>query len=63
MARGFIAMWTYVREHGSVSGLKCLRRWGHGLVSSKRLVETGIKRGTPGYKATCFLVVEMKLYV
>ena len=26
-------------------------------------METGIERGIPWYKATCFLVVEMKLLV
>ena len=47
-------------SNGSVSGLKRLRRWDHSLVSSDRLVG-GIEDGTPGYKATCFLLVEMKL--
>ena len=44
---------------GSVSGLKHLRRWGHDLVSSDKLVERVTKCG-PVYKATCFLVVELK---
>ena len=30
---GFIVMWFYVREHGSCSGLKRLRRLGQGLKS------------------------------
>ena len=58
---------------GSVFGLERLGRWGHGLVSSCRLVETGTEHcrlvetgtehGTPWYNATCFLVLKVKLYV
>ena len=42
----------YVGEHGSSSGLKHLRRRGHGLVSQYRRVEPVIKLGIPGYKAS-----------
>ena len=61
-------MWFYVWEHlkAQPAGLKTSRTIGrqcHDIVSSNRLVETGIELRTPGYKATCSLVVEMNFYV
>ena len=46
------------------SALKDLGRGGnlvHGLIHSDIIVETGIERWIHGYKATRFLLIEMKL--
>ena len=60
----FIVMWFYVCEHpkpGSVSGFKCLGRWGHGLVSFQQTGGVGDQTRDPWVQYDVFLVVEMKL--
>ena len=48
---GFSMSGSTRRLAGSGSCLKRLRKWGHGLVSSDRLMEPGIELRTPWYKA------------